>query len=732
MHPDYRRPLITLCCLCLLSLAGSTARAEENPYATASDPPAYQMEKVVVTADEENGAHEGPASITVITREQIEALPALDVDDVLKHAAGVQLWQPWGPFGPASKQTLRGFSQSRATVLMKDGMPVDRVLCGSAKTNEFPLEMVEEIMIARGMNASVMGQSAMGGIIHIESKTPGDKTEAHLKGRYGTFNTWSTDAFLSTRLTPQWGILGGYHHFDTDGYHSWSGDWIDAKLTEWAQYDQKGQDTSDHFLAAVADKQTRTTDSASGRLVFSPGGTAGDTHLSLDGSYWDNAVHNSMAFNDNYQERRRLAFDVKHTGGIDLNLGLAYLREYFSFVRPHTPTPTAFTQADARYYYTVEGQESEIPLLDYTGAAGLGFSLGDHQRFLLAGRMRYGTLENEIRTLNTATGELEKSDLMEGKQVSASISLNDEIAWDRLTLSLGAQYERVRYYDSFYEDAAILEAYDDRDEEAVNPRLGLHYRLTPATTLRGSVARSSNFPSLISLFGIFEQPPGRERIGNPNLKTEYAVGYEAGVDHRAGDKLALGLTGFYNDLYDWMESTEARADLPDQDLKETAVLWQNVDRATTAGAEVTARWTPRRDLGLFANYTYTYTRIDRFEEAEVRYKYFTRTTTHNKEKEGNWLSGQPRHSANAGVVWRPARIADISLTVRYVGERYHDVENTLLLDPYTTVDLKISRGFGRHLKAALTVNNLFDETWQDDDRHQSPGRMIFAGVKVGI
>jgi outer membrane receptor protein involved in Fe transport len=729
MRPHRLRILFALCCLCPTIIA--VAGAEETSRETTPDPPAYEMERVVVTADEEE-TPEGPASLTIIDRQQIEALPALDVDDVLKHATGVQLWQPWGPFGPSSKQTLRGFSQSRATRLMKDGMPVDRVLCGSAKTSEFPLEMVEKIMIGRGMNASVMGASAMGGIINIESKTPGDEAEAHLKGRYGTFNTWSTDAFLSTRLTPKLGILGGYHHFDTDGYHSWSDDWIDAKLADWAQYGQKGRDTSDHFREALEDKQTRTTDAASGRLVFSPGGPAGDTELSLDGSYWDNAVHNSMAFNDNDQTRRRLAAGLKHTGRVDFNLGLAYLKEDFDFIRPYTPTPDSFTQADARYYYTVEGQKSEIPLLDYTGAASLGFSLGERQRLSLAVRLRHGSLENEIHTLDTATGDLEKSDLMEGKLVSGSLSLDDEVAWDRLTLSLGAQYERVRYYDSFYEDAAILEAYDDREEEALNPRLGLHYRLTPATSLRGSVARSSNFPSLISLFGIFEQPPGRERIGNPNLKTEYAIGYEAGVDHRAGDSLVLGLTGFYNDLNDWMESTEARADLPDQDLKENAVLWQNVDRAMTAGVEVEARWTPRRSLGFFANYTWTHTRIERFEEAEVDYKYITRTTTHNEEKEGNQLSGQPCHSANAGVVWRSARLADLSLTARYVGERYYDVENTLLLDPYTTVDLKLSRGFGRHVKASLTVNNLFDATWQDDDRHDTPGRMIFAGVKVSL
>jgi outer membrane receptor protein involved in Fe transport len=236
----------------------------------------------------------------------------------------------------------------------------------------------------------------------------------------------------------------------------------------------------------------------------------------------------------------------------------------------------------------------------------------------------------------------------------------------------------------------------------------------------------------MSLFGIFEQPPGRERIGNPLLDTEVAVGYEVGAEYRPADTIMFGLTGFYNDLRDWIESTEARADLPDQDLKENAVIWQNVDRAMTAGVEVEARWQPTQTLGLFANYTYTRTRIDRFDEAEIRYKYYTRTTTHNKEKEGNELSGQPRHGANAGLSYRHPFWGDLSATVRYVGERYYDVENTLVLDPYVTVDLKITRSFGRHVKASLTITNLFDEVWEDDDRHQSPGRMIMAGVKLGF
>jgi outer membrane receptor protein involved in Fe transport len=720
--------IICLCALLILLLCAPCPSLQAEDEA-----PPYQMEDTVVTVPAfGEDTMDLPSSTTVITRTQIEQLPAREIDDVLKHAVGVHLWQPWGIFGPDSRPTLRGFSQSRATRFMKDGMLMNRVICGGAKTNEIPLEMVEEIIIGRGMNASVMGNSAMAGIINIEGKTPGEKTEAQVKGTYGTYGTWSVDGGVSARLTPKWGLLAGYHHFDTDGYRSWSDDWVASKIEDWGQLDVKGENTIANFREAIDDKQIRTTEAASGRLVYSPGGISGNTHLSLEASSWDNDVHNSMRFNDNYQDRFRTALTLKHKGKIDIHAGVSYLDEEFSFDRPFTPTPSSFNLADSRYYYRVKGQESRIPLKDYAASANLAVPLGKHQHLVVASHLRFGTIENEIHTHNQDTGEMRKSDLMEGKQITGEATLRDEITFDRLTLSLALQYQWMRVYDAFYEDTSILEEYDDRTDDQFNPKLGLVYRLSEATALRCSVARSSNSPSLMSMFGIFEQPPGRERIGNPLLETESAIGYEAGLEHRPSKHFMVGLTGFYNDLYDWMESTEARADLPDQDLKENAVLWQNVDRAMTAGVEVETSWMPGKGLKLFANYTYTCTRIDKFDENRIRYKYHTATTTHNKEKEGNQLAGQPRHGANAGLVYAIPRWVDISLTARYVGERYYDVENTVELDAYSTVDLKLSRSFGRHVKASLSVNNLFDEEWQDDEQHVPPGRMVFAGLKIGF
>ncbi|MGD9158844.1 MAG: TonB-dependent receptor [Desulfobacteraceae bacterium] len=714
----------------LLILQVRFAEAGDEAKTQDDENPVYRMEDVVVTAPgPEDEIIDGPASLTIITREDIEKTAARDIDDLLKHMAGVQVLQPWGIFGPDSKTSMRGFSQSRTTVFLKDGLPLNRVICGGAKSDEFSLEMVEKIMLARGMSASVGGVSAMAGIINIEGKVPGDKTEAYVKARYGTYNTRSGDVSFSTRLTDKWGFLFGYHHFDTDGYPSWSSQWVDEKIEEWSQLDHKGQNTITGFLEAINDNQIRKTDALTGRLVFTP---AESTTLSLESSYWSNNVHNSMKDNDNYQKRHRTTMTLKYQDHIDFNAGFSYLKEDFSFNRPITPKPDSFNLADSRYYYRVRGQESRIPLVDYAGAANVSLFLGNRHRLMLAANLRYGTIANEIKSREAAVNALRKSDVMQGKQISGGVTALDEITFGKIDLTLSVEYERIRFFDTFYEDKSILEEYEERFDEQINPKLGVLYHLNKSLSFRGSISRSSNFPTLMNLFGIFEQPPGRERIGNPLLKTENAIGYEAGLEYRRSEKIMFGMTAYYNGLYDWIESTEARADLPDQDLKENTVLWQNVDRAMTAGLETEVRWSPFKGLQLFVNYAYTKTRIDRFDEASVRYKYFIRTTTHNKEKEGNQLSGQPLHSANAGLFYRHPHLADLSVSWHFMGERYYDVENTLLLESYISVDLKLSRSFGRYIQTSVTVNNLFDAQWQDDDQHRPPGRMVWLGVKAGF
>lgn len=88
-----------------------------------------------------------------------------------------------------------------------------------------------------------------------------------------------------------------------------------------------------------------------------------------------------------------------------------------------------------------------------------------------------------------------------------------------------------------------------------------HYlhRLTPADNLRASVARTLRRPKFDDLVPFIDAKDGTlnkpDKVGNPELQAESAIGYELGWEHffsrRAG---VVGVNGFYRDVSDLIEN----------------------------------------------------------------------------------------------------------------------------------------------------------------------------------
>jgi len=88
--------------------------------------------EVVVTATKtERVIEDVPASVTLIKKEDIEKTTARYVDDVLRNEAGIDVDRGKGGLSsPSTHVRMRGFSHGRAVVVMRDGVPINRAICG--------------------------------------------------------------------------------------------------------------------------------------------------------------------------------------------------------------------------------------------------------------------------------------------------------------------------------------------------------------------------------------------------------------------------------------------------------------------------------------------------------------------------------------------------------------------------------------------------------------------------
>jgi vitamin B12 transporter len=157
---------------------------------------ALRSEPIVVTATRTaQTADETLASVTVITREEIERRQAQSVEDLLRGEAGISVANSGGP-GKVTSIFLRGTESDHVLVLI-DGIKVGSATLGTAAFEQIPIEQIERIEIVRGPRSSLYGSEAIGGVIQIFTRAGGGATAPALKLGGGSHSTYDTSAGIT-------------------------------------------------------------------------------------------------------------------------------------------------------------------------------------------------------------------------------------------------------------------------------------------------------------------------------------------------------------------------------------------------------------------------------------------------------------------------------------------------------------------------------------------------------
>jgi vitamin B12 transporter len=148
----------------------------------AASPP-VQPEITVTASRRAQTVDDTLASVTVITRADIERSLAPDLQTLLRGVAGVDLSRTGGE-GQQTSVFLRGSNANQVLVLV-DGVRVASANTGAFAWEHLPLGQVERIEIVRGPRASWHGSDAIGGVIQVFTRDPRGLSAELSIGRYG-------------------------------------------------------------------------------------------------------------------------------------------------------------------------------------------------------------------------------------------------------------------------------------------------------------------------------------------------------------------------------------------------------------------------------------------------------------------------------------------------------------------------------------------------------------------
>jgi len=198
------RSYALLIALAVLPLAASAQVAKDTA----------RIAPVVVTATRSPiAAGRAPASISVITGEQLRREGITTVNDALRQVPGVSVVQT-GSYGGQTSLFIRGGESKFAKVLI-DGVPVNDA-GGAFDFSTLSTDNLDRIEIVRGPASVLYGSDAVAGVIQLFTRPGTGGTHVDLSGRGGGFGSYDADgAVRGANEVLNYSIAGARH--STDG-----------------------------------------------------------------------------------------------------------------------------------------------------------------------------------------------------------------------------------------------------------------------------------------------------------------------------------------------------------------------------------------------------------------------------------------------------------------------------------------------------------------------------------
>lgn len=638
---------------------------------------------------------ETPATVSVIDRDEIDAMGALDTQDILKAVPGVSYSaQPGAP----GSVFYRGFGAASLSQLY-NGISVQYDAIAARPVDSWIVDRVEAI---GGPSSFLHGSGAVGGSINVITKVAdlaGNLTHVRL----GLGDMRQLALSLQRTVGPM----------ATDA-HVLRMDLNGTRGTQWAQGDDRrsGQVAASWLallgaglshVAAVERQYERVTqpywgtpllrnasNAVLGEMAIDPG-TRGVNYNAVDGKYQQDVTWARSILQWQLTPATRATHTLYHYDA---------LRDYenvevYTFVNnsSRVQRSSALLQRHDQQVYGSRGEMAHATLLgslksDF--AVGWDWSYNRQTRFPLSVNGPFDTTDPYAPA---ATFFYQTPGISQVYAPGATNQLR--------TLALFAENRTVlapgwALTSGLRADRIALTVTNHRTVTATNPalfetsftpltgRVGLVKDLTPAWQVYAQISTAADPPSgLLATAGFsalrnFDLTRGRQ----------VEAGSKGSFDGGRGEASLA--------LYEIHRKNLSMTDPNDR----TQVI--PVGAQSSRGVEVAARWRPIAAWQLAGHLSYTSARFDEFVEA---------SGTATVSRAGNKPVNTPDWVAGLTTAWQATSAFSVALDWRHVGQRFANTANTIYEGAYDLFGL----GAAWHVDAGLLlrarVNNLADKTY---------------------
>ncbi|TLM74752.1 TonB-dependent receptor plug domain-containing protein [Microbulbifer harenosus] len=234
----------------------------------------------------------------------------------------------------------------------------------------------------------------------------------------------------------------------------------------------------------------------------------------------------------------------------------------------------------------------------------------EDENYALEGSYTVNWGETELKT-GLSYGVSERSGLQTGLfDVDADIEETRIAPYTKLTYALAdnLSVEGGLRYDIYEREVSNEDGRGKHDSNELLPSISLRWDMDGENRITASVARTLRRPEfdLVSPFEEEETPDDEDvTIGNPDLESELAWGFDLGYEHRLPGRGIVGVNVFYRDIDDVIELTDTGIDT---EAGGALFMPMNIGSGTSRGVEfdisMPLAFMGLENTGFYANYAY--------------------------------------------------------------------------------------------------------------------------------
>lgn len=284
---------------------------------------------------------------------------------------------------------------------------------------------------------------------------------------------------------------------------------------------------------------------------------------------------------------------------------------------------------------------------------------------------------------------------------------------DNLVIGLGARYDRHNL-DMTVSDPTLKQKPRNDTTSQLSPKLSVTYNVNAKEAFFSSISSVFRPPTASDYYrwsgNYFDWAPGSNpRLGAAArgfknqtewqqamgvLEPEHGMSYELGWKKRFNDRLNWQITGYLNDIDDYINTYNPPG-------SKGYPPTYNIKNAKIKGLEVSADYALSNTITLVSAFT-----------NQIGSK-----SGDSMDPGGTTLSNIPRNTLNVGIRYNNKQGFSAALDTRYTSERR--VSGTAL-GVYTTTDLAFALQ-KKDSAITLAINNIFDKKYEETTGYEMPG-----------